>query len=240
MRKKIAQITDLHLEEECSSNNGIAIRNRLKTILNDIEKEAITEIVCTGDIGEKEGISYFFEQLKTTSLSITLGNHDSFTEVSKYFSDGAHYITQKLYSSSEKEYFKFIYLDSSKGKIDQKQLLWLKEQLLSSKPIVIFLHHPVLGLNLKVDEIGRLKNRNEVVHLLENSSKKITIFCGHYHMENTLMHKNITQHITPAVSFQMVKNTSTIEIDTTTYGYRIIELQKDNIFSKIQRFTDAD
>lgn len=240
MRKKIAHLTDLHLEEACSLQNGISVKGRLKNILKDIEKESISEIVCTGDIGEGKGISYFFEQFKNTSLSITLGNHDSFTEVSKHYNTGAYDHAQKLYSSAEKEGFKFIYLDSSEGIIDQKQLLWLKGEIFSSKPIIIFLHHPIIGLKLKVDKIGRLRERNEIIHLLENCFKKITIFCGHYHLESTTIYKNITQYITPAVSFQMIKNTNKIEIDTATYGYRIIELEKGKVYSKTKLFTDAN
>lgn len=238
MRKKIAQITDLHLDEECS--NGISVKNRLQNIVSDIKREGISEVICTGDIGAKESLSYFFEQLKTTSLSITLGNHDSFSEISKFYNIGVHHSSQKLYSSSEKEDFKFIYLDSSEGVIDRKQLIWLKKELLSSKPILLFLHHPIIGLKLKVDEIGRLRNRNEVIHLLETSSSEINIFCGHYHMESILFYKNIKQYITPAISFQMIKNPNAIEIDRSSYGYRIIELAKNKVYSKTQLFTDAN
>ena len=136
--------------------------------------------------------------------------------------------------------FKLLYLDSSEGIIDHRQLLWLEQELFSYKPILIFIHHPIIGLKLKVDEIGKLINRQEVVHLLEKSLAKISIFCGHYHMENILFHKNIKQYITPAISFQMVKNPNAIEIDKSSYGYRIIELVKNKVYSKTKLFTDAN
>jgi Icc protein len=240
MYEKIAHITDLHLDEEYPLKNDVPTRKRFDSIVKDIENKKITRVVCTGDIGENKGILYFFEQLKTKALSITLGNHDTFSEISKHYSKGADYDSEKLYSSTIKEYYKFIYLDSSEGVIDRKQLLWLEKELISVKPIIIFVHHPIIGLNLKVDEIGKLKNREDVISLLQGSPNEITIFCGHYHMESTLIHKNITQNITPAVSYQVEKNLSTIEINTTIFGYRIIEIDKNNTSSKIQLLPNAN
>lgn len=240
MHSRIAHITDLHLDEVIPVKDNISTRKRLDDILKDIKKENITEVVCTGDIGQNEGISYFFEQLKTTSLSITLGNHDSFTEISKYYREGAHNNSKKLYSIRQKEHYKFIYLDSSEGIIDDQQISWLRKELISSKPIIIFVHHPIIGLNLKVDKIGRLKNREEILFILEHLSNEVTIFCGHYHMESEVIYKNITQYITPAVSYQIEKEPNIIKINTTIFGYRIIELSRDHKSSKIKNLSDAN
>ena len=240
MYEKIAHITDLHLDEPYPLKNGVLTRKRFDNILKDIRCKNITHVVCTGDIGENKGIIYFFERLKTINLSITLGNHDKFDEVSKHYNKGADYDSKKIYRSVVKKYHKFIYLDSSEGIIDTKQFIWLKKELISLKPIIIFIHHPIIGLNLKVDEKGRLKNREEVISLLEKSFNEITIYCGHYHMESTLVYKNITQNITPAVSFQIEKNPNTIKINTTVFGYRIIEIENNNKSSKIQFLSDAN
>ncbi|MCG8326790.1 MAG: metallophosphoesterase [Chitinophagales bacterium] len=241
MYYRIAHITDLHLDEAFPLEHGIHTRKRLDHVLEDIKAENITQLICTGDIGESEGISYFFELTKSFSLTITLGNHDSYTEISKYFDQKT--IDQdilKLYSSTEQAYHKFIYLDSSEGVIDIQQLNWLKGALISQKPIVIFTHHPIIGLNLKVDDIGALKNRKEVLHLLENIPNETTIFCGHYHMESNLVHKNISQHITPATSFQIEKDLHEIKIDKYTYGYRIIDIKEGCITSIVKSWSDAN
>lgn len=234
MIKRIAQITDLHLDEIFPFNNHISARKRFDTILEDIEQKKIDTIVCTGDIGENKGISYFFQKLKYKNVRITLGNHDEFNKLSKY-------TNLKTYHSNQKEHFKFLYLDSSQGIIDTQQFVWLEQELISSTPIIIFMHHPVIGLNAKVDAIGKLKNRAEILNLLASfTTKKVIIYCGHYHLESLLIHKNIEQYITPAVSFQIKKNKSTIEIDTTSFGYRIIEFKHNKVSSKIIRFSHAD
>lgn len=240
MIKKIAHITDLHLDEDFPFKNQTVARKRFDAILEDIAKNHISHIICTGDIGENEGIPYFFDTLKALKLSITLGNHDSFSEIAKHYTTGANYTSKKVYSSIVMSGYKCIFLDSSEGYIDDAQLTWLKAELLTNKPIIIFLHHPLLALPLKVDEIGKLKNRQQVVAMLTNTANNISIYCGHYHMESTLTYKNITQFITPSVSYQIKKHIDSIEIDTTTSGYRIIEFHNDKLFSKVKRLQHAD
>jgi len=240
MITKIAHITDLHLDEQFPFKDQVSARKRLDNILEDIKERDINHIVCTGDIGENEGIQYFFEQLKNTKLSITLGNHDKLIKISKYFNLEVDYHSQKAYWSEIKKYFKFIYLDSSHEIIDCEQLIWLKKELTSSKPIIIFIHHPIIGLNLKVDEIGKLKNRKDLSKILTGIRNKITIYCGHYHIESSLVYKNITQYITPAVAFQIKKNIDKIEIDTTISGYRIIKIENKKHSSKVKFLNNAD
>lgn len=234
MVTKIAHITDSHLDEEFPIKNGVQTRKHFDTVLNDIKNENVTEIICTGDIGESQGLAYFFDKLKSYSLSITLGNHDKYLQISKYYPKGIQKKYQKIYNSIEKGSHKHIYLDSSSGIIDNEQINWLQTELVSSKPILIFLHHPIIGLNTKADEIGKLKNRNEVLSLIENSQNKINIFCGHYHTESRIIYKNIEQYITPAISFQIEQLKNKIEINTKIFGYRIIEIENTSITSKVR------
>lgn len=234
MATKIAHITDSHLDEEFPIRYGVQTRKHFDTVIKDIKNENISEIICTGDIGESQGLAYFFDQLKSYSLSITLGNHDRFVQISKYYTKGLHKESQKIYSSIEKGNHKYIYLDSSAGIIDKEQLYWFQTELISSKPILVFLHHPIIGLNLKADKIGRLKNRNEVLSIIENSQNKISLFCGHYHTESSIVYKNIEQYITPAISFQIKKLQNKIEINTKVFGYRIIEIEDTSITSQVR------
>lgn len=240
MSLTIAQIGDMHLDEKFPFDNKTSARTRFDKVLQDIEKKQISHIVCTGDIGEAEGIPYFFEQLAHKNLQLTLGNHDHFDTISKHYSKGADLETKKMYHSILTDHHKLIYLDSSEGVIDRKQMDWLRSELTSRVPILIFMHHPILGLDLKVDEIGRLKNRAEVVKLLTSIKNQILIFCGHYHMEYSTTYKNINQFITPAISFQIQKSISSIEIDTSISGYRIIQLDTSKISSTIEYLSNAD
>ena len=149
---RIAHITDSHLDESFPFKDLTSARKRFDRILKHIEDQNITQIVCTGDIGENDGVRYFFQQLEGKDLSITLGNHDTFSETVKYLNTGARQDTQQIYYSTESINTKFIYLDSSSGTIDSRQLNWLKQELNTTKSIVIFIHHPIIGLNLMVEQ----------------------------------------------------------------------------------------
>lgn len=116
-----------------------------------------------------------------------------------------------MYYSTETAFHKFIFLDSSANEISTSQLVWLKNELNTTKKIIVFVHHAVLAVNSIVDRLYPLKNREQVKDILINSQKKIRIFCGHYHMEDERTEKRITQFITPASSYQIVKNAETLE-----------------------------
>ncbi|WP_299366701.1 metallophosphoesterase [Winogradskyella sp.] len=240
MIKKIAHITDLHLDEEFSIGIKINTRKRFDMILESIKENEINEIICTGDIGINKGVDYFFERLKNMNLSVTMGNHDDFFEISKYYSLGADYELNKIYKSRVYGQYKFIYLDSSTGYIDDKQIEWLKTELKSSRPLMIFVHHPIFATGLKIDEIGQLNNSNELKKLLIEVPRPIHIFCGHYHMESSLVHKNIAQQITPAVVFQVKKSIDKIDLDASISGYRIIEIKNSELSSKVVYLNHAD
>lgn len=237
---RIAHITDLHLDEDFLIENNIPARKQFETILEHINTNQIDHIICTGDIGEQSSLAYFFEKLRLYPLDLTLGNHDAFIPVSKHLKAITLVSTQKLYYSSIHGTYKFIFMDSSEGNVDKEQLLWLTNELQSSLTIIIFIHHPILRLQLKVDEIGGLKNYEALLSILEQHSKPITVFCGHYHMNNSSTYKNITQHITPATSYQIQKDKNQIEIDLTVFGYRIITISKAQITSTLQLFSHAD
>lgn len=237
---KIAHITDLHLDEVFPKEQGVKARERFQFVLEDIQNEGIQEVICTGDIGEGEGIAYFFEKLSGFDLTITLGNHDSFGKVLPFLHQKTASSTQKLYYSIQRDTYKCIYLDSSQGVIDEPQLHWLREMLETTCPTIIFVHHPILGLGLKVDEIGMLQNREEVKALLENMSQDITVFCGHYHMESSTHYKNIHQYITPAVSYQIEKDKETISIDNQLFGYCVITIDQQQISSKVRALSNAN
>ncbi len=240
MKLRIAQITDLHLDEEFPRKNGVLTRKRFDKVLEDLSKKDIDEVICTGDIGENDGIHYFFNQLKPYKLTITLGNHDSYSEISKYYSKGARSSFEKFYMSSERKYHKLLFLDSSAEYVDVAQLNWLEQELISSKPLVIFMHHPVIGLGLKLDEIAALQNRDQVFSIMNRSPSEINLFSGHYHLESNKSKGNITQYITPAVCFQMEKDPDQVEINSQVFGYRIIELGEGYINSEVRLFSDAD
>lgn len=236
MNKKIAYITDIHLDEQFPIDHNVDSRKNWEMILNDIASKDIEEIIFGGDIGEKAANKWFFNSLANYNIAITLGNHDHYNEVIKHYTVGVNKMNTELYYSQEREYHKFIFLDSSSGSISQQQFDWLKKELITDKNIILFIHHPILAIDAEVDKLYALKQRDRIVAQLLNFKKDVTIFSGHYHFDDERNNANIKQFVTPASSFQVEKILNEIKIDATTFGYRIIELNEKKINTNLIMF----
>jgi Icc protein len=108
------------------------------------------------------------------------------------------------------------------------QFNWLQNELVTDKHIMLFIHHPVFGIDTPIDKKYPLAGRERIAEALQQSGKSVTIFCGHYHMGDVLQVRNITQHITPASSYQITKHADEIEGNSSTFGYRLINVD-DNV-----------
>ena len=75
--KRIAQITDIHLNEEWSVKHGSDPETNWKLILQDVGARGINEIIFTGDIGDASSYERFFGMLKDFDFTVIPGNHDT-------------------------------------------------------------------------------------------------------------------------------------------------------------------
>lgn len=234
MKKRIAHITDTHLDESTPRKNGIDTRKNWKQILNDVASRNIEEIVFAGDIGETETYPWFFDSIKDYNfdLKITLGNHDSFPDAMKYYKNGIAG-GKSLYYSYEDEHIKYLYLDSSSEEIDTVQFKWMLSELETRKKVLLFIHHPVLKVEAEIDRQYPLRGRERIKEVLHQFENKVFIFCGHYHMTDERTEENVRQFITPAGSFQILKQEGTIELDSSTFGYRIININDGEITTEV-------
>ncbi len=237
MLKKIAYVTDLHLDEEFIigsdiTGTGIDTRKNWITVLNDISLKGINNIIIGGDIGENSAHSWFFETLKNFNFLLTLGNHDKYNEIRKYFNQKSEKKT-KLYYLNRIHGYTCIFLDSSSELICNDQIDWLERQLLTFEKILIFIHHPIIGVNIEVDKKYSLNKRSLISNKIFELENEIRVFCGHYHCDDEKKVNNLYQYVTPAVSYQAKKITKKIELDTNTFtfGYRIINLESSKTIS---------
>jgi len=234
--KRIAYITDLHLDEEFPKTLRVDSHENWNVILQDISSRNIDEIVFGGDIGAKTSNAWFFTSLKNFKVLISLGNHDTFSEVIRYFKIPTHKDPNALFYHYEHDFYKFLFLDSSLEVISRKQLKWLQTELVTSKKILLFIHHPVLKIPTMIDQKFSLEGREKIQEVLQQISNDITIFCGHYHMNDTRNAEHITQYITPAASYQVEKDSKEIKVHANGFGYRIIELDKDQLSTEVIMF----
>jgi 3',5'-cyclic-AMP phosphodiesterase len=232
--KKIAFLTDVHLDEAFPTDNKVDAKKNFETAIADIKARGIQEIIFGGDIGNANAHTYFFDALQSFSLKLVLGNHDHFEELVKYKT--VPNIKDAFYYSLEDDNYTYIFLDSSSETISNVQLDWLTIALHTSKNIIVFIHHPILAVDTPVDKTYPLKNRAAVQSILVASEKIITIFCGHYHLHDVGIYKNIKQIITPALSFQIVKKAASIKIENSYFAYSIIALKENSIDAELVTF----
>lgn len=238
MNKTIAYITDIHLDESISLEHGVNPRHNLIKILEDIDARGIREVVFGGDIGEASSYRWLFDSLGKYQWRITLGNHDRYEDVRPYFTRASENLDGKLYYSEEDASFKYLFLDSSADEVSQTQFEWLREQLRTSKSLVIFIHHPILAIDTAVDKIFPLQGREQLQELLLGCNNPISVFTGHYHLTDEQTAGNVTQYVTAAGSFQL-RRAAEMQIDASTFGYRIITLSDEGLTSQVVKFKSS-
>lgn len=233
MQKRIAFITDSHLGDPTAISRGINPDKNLEAALKHIIDTGVDELVFGGDIGYDETYEHFFKTLEKykPDFTITLGNHDNRDEVEKYYK--ANYFDDGLYHSKEDDHYKYISLDSSAESIGNQQLAWLENEINTTKRSIVFVHHPIISAETAMDDIYPLKNRDDVSALLQQCRQPVTVFCGHYHLPDKRKDGKITQYITPALSFQVVKNSPDIDIVVPYFGYRLITVTENTIRTQL-------
>ncbi len=236
--KRIAFLTDIHLAEQFPADHNVDPKRNWEKALADLHKRNIDEIVFGGDIGTGTSHQWFFETLQSFTVHLVLGNHDNFSEICRHYKPLND--KEELYYCFEDECFKYIFLDSSSNAISSIQLAWLQQELKTGKSVLLFVHHPIIEINTAADRLYPLKNRKQVKAVLLESKVKITIFCGHYHMNDERAYLNIKQFTTQALSFQLEKNAAALTVNNTCYGYRIIQLEKHKIDTEIVTLNHTD
>jgi len=231
MNKPIALVTDLHLNEPFTIKNGVDGKARLNIILNDITARGIEDLMFLGDLGEGEGIAWFFEAVKNANLNLqyVLGNHDQLTWMAEYDNLDTFSELGKLYYTTENENFKTIYLDYSAGEVDADQLAWFAKHAETPKPLILFIHHPILDCKTEMDIMYPLLGRTHLEKILKSRTNKTQIFCGHYHIDDVQKDGLIEQVITPAGSIQLDRRTSQIDPNDKSFGYRLLYIDGANI-----------
>lgn len=232
---KIAHITDLHLDEEFPVQNGVPTRSNWEAVFESISKSNIDRMILGGDLGENDSLPYLFDTLKMGNfdLNITPGNHDESEVIAQFYPHSMLSASNGICQQTEDEYFKYIFMDSSKSAINEVQFEWFQKAIKTQKQLMLFIHHPVLEVDTAVDKSYPLEGRDRIAELLFAHNENVYVFCGHYHMVDDKRIQNVHQFISPAASFQVEKNPYKVVTDFNTFGYRIINIEEASVSSDI-------
>jgi len=209
----------------------------LEAILNDVAAKGISDLIFGGDMGTQDAVSSFFNLVRERNLNISmvLGNHDHWADVAPYVK--LRHMDGTMTYSVEEELFKRIFMDSSANVVGERQLQWLRAELNTERAVLLFLHHPVLAVDTRLDRFGAaLQDREQVNACLQECKKDVTLFCGHYHMLDAAVEGTIRQFVTPAASYQILRDAKEIILDSTVFGYRLIHLGKKELQTEVVMF----
>ncbi|MGH1339492.1 MAG: metallophosphoesterase family protein [Aureispira sp.] len=239
MPQRIAYLTDLHLDDQYPKDAGADTFRNWEMALQDLTTRTVDKVIVGGDFGEPSTTSYFFESLAAYSdLHLTLGNHDQFANILSHYPRAQQYQEQGgLYYSFVEDGYQYIFLDSSSGQVPPAQVEWLQTALTEAYPILLFIHHPIFGIDDSLaDVMFPLKGRVSLQQILLDSGLDISIFCGHYHLLDEQKQEKVQQFITPAISVQFDTQAKHIRFHANSFSYRIIEVNKTGIWSELIQF----
>lgn len=112
-----------------------------------------------------------------------------------FHTNGLHFIALDLnYNNRQGDHYAPGRYDWNRCWVPDEELAWLKNELASSaEPVVVFTHQLING-----QDVGRMcpskefaRNAMEVVTLLEQSQKVLSVFSGHWHRGGYAVHNGI-------------------------------------------------
>lgn len=240
---KIIQLTDIHIAEPDIHPNGINVRANFTKVLSEISALDFDILWLTGDlcwdIGNKSIYDWIQEQLSTyisKPIHCIAGNHDQTVLMANAFKKQDLLKGEELYFITELPHYKVLSLDTAVGSISDKQLAWLQEEIQSAKDdILIFMHHPpIMSLVYYMDTNHSLKEHYKILKILQSSSSRVHVFCGHFHADKTVHSKNVSVHLTPSLYAQINSHTFKFQVDHKEIGYRLITAGKDYLNTEVR------
>lgn len=234
---RIVQITDLHVGLANEATFDVDVRANFLAICQKIRELAPDYVVVSGDLcyEESDPIIYRWIKQHLDSLEITYdllsGNHDDPVQLAQAFNCEHLLKNGALYYQRQLEGFPYLFLDTTTGILSKQQLNWLNDALKQlAGPVIIFMHHPPLLAGVPhMDRNYALKNRVEVQEILFNFSKRIDIFCGHYHVDKTIGIDQVNVHITPSCFFQIDQHVENFAVDHHRPALREIEVSENQV-----------
>lgn len=199
----VYQISDCHLSDESSYEN---LRRALEYVSKDT---ACNTIFLTGDIccNPKSGDYVQLEAFIRQSIYAIAGNHDDSSLMRTELKGSTICVTDKAIIC-ERE---FVFLDSSfkpldkqhplgSGRIDNRGMALLKQQLRKANDPIVVVHHPVIPVGADWMKAIRLENDADVMSVLRKYRVR-DVICGHGHDGIKATQQGITQYMAPSTAY---------------------------------------
>jgi Icc protein len=209
----ILHISDIHATAGELLYGQVDGLQRLRRVADYVRDAGLTPeaIVITGDLVQVgHGVAYTslreefdrFEQLFGVPVLAALGNHDREDEARAILRPG-----ELHYRSVELERMRIVVLDTSRGRLDDVQLEWLRKVLEHphGDGTVLVMHHAPLGSPLPTLSRRGLANPEQLAAILSGTDVRL-ILAGHYHHPMGGSFQGIPVWVGPSLAYQQIMN----------------------------------
>lgn len=240
MSIRIVQLTDLHLGSISDKSFQADAYKQFDAALAAAITVRPTAIVVTGDISldapDPVANDYLKSALDHIGLpyAVTSGNHDDSQQIAQLFYPELD-LQREVYFSKRWGDENILFLDSSRGKFSDAQWTWLDNQLRHCQDrAIIFMHHPPVYTGASfMDSYHAFIEQEEFMACIHKYSFPVHVFCGHYHYEGSIIHKNLHLFVTPSTLFQMDNRMAEFSLAATTPGFRLINISPERITTSV-------
>ena len=208
---------------------GLNVEQRFADVLESARQMHPDAYFFTGDFCAHEPVRDVYIRLQPILASLErpfyliAGNHDDRQMMRDVFDlpgsgqDPIHY--RRVVAGRS-----FVFLDTSPGVVGDAQVQWLAEELREAPDSDIVMHHPPveLGINF-MDRKYPLRDTQELYRVLTEDGVARRVFCGHYHSERTVVHKNLEVNLCPPTSFFIDPRPPKFELFHRPPGYQLLE-----------------
>lgn len=238
---RIAFLTDLHIGAEEEKPLGVDVRRNFLDALAYLPKINPDCIVLGGDLcyetGNRASYQWIKQQLNQLPNPVypIAGNHDDPVMMAEELNFTHELQGDEIYYAFPLNGYPVVFMDTAKGYCSPEQLAWAREHLHAiGRNILLFMHHPPLltGTNF-MDAQYPFQQRDEIRSIFGSLSGRITVVCGHYHCEKTILQDNISVLVTPSLFFQMKQDPPEMVIDHHRIAIREINLSPDGVTSTL-------
>ncbi len=236
---RIIQITDIHIGGEDQYPFGVNLRANFLNILAEVERMNPNLLVLTGDFCYKEPredvYAWIRHQVQALGIPYEIigGNHDDIRMMTMgILHEDLSNEQSEYYFADELAGYHILYLDSASGTISDEQLSWITQEVerADGHDLMVFIHHPPLLAGVPhMDNGYSLLNNQDLLDILQKHTAPVQVFCGHYHVERSVVWKNVMVHITPSLFMQIFPYVEEFAVDHYQIGYRVIDFAEDTI-----------
>lgn len=225
---KLAQITDLHLlQPQGGDYRGVDTRQRLLTLLPELQAWQPDLLVLTGDLAQDEAAAtytWLVEQLNASGLRWTWvpGNHDAPALMQAH-----HPVSWQhtLHGGWQLLGLNTHWPGQVAGRLSADQWSLLNQALQTAEPLIIALHHPPCAVGTEWIDALRLDQGEAVWQALTAANKPILLLAGHVHQAIERQVGQVHLFTCPASSVQFAVGASQFALDLqASAGYRQVLL----------------